>query len=182
VTAAASVATPKDSPPAKPPRRTPNPWLLVGIGVALIAVAVLLVWLEPREAPPPTAAERAAEQQQREERARRIALQQAREREAQARAEAERRAAEEAAEKARRAEIAVDGTAEALARAQREELARKQAAVEAAHRAAAEQEAAWKRFYQPSARCREPAAATSVECINEFVKAKREFEERRGSS
>ena len=106
-------------------------------------------------------------------------LAKAREREALARAELERQAAEEAAERARRASLMADGSSEVQARNQREEMTRRQAAVEEAHRSAAQAEDAWKRFYKPSAACRDQAAGATVECVNEFVRAKREFEARK---
>lgn len=177
--AAAEVAPP--GPARKPRLRLPhvNPSLFVVSGVLLIAGGVVMAKLEMVPTAAPSPQEVAAQQAAQQQRLQQMALQRAREREAAERAEAERRAAEEAEEKARRAAVLVDGTAEALARAQREELARKQAAVEAAQRAAHESEAAWKAFYKPSAGCRDAAASSTIECINEFVKAKREFEERR---
>ena len=42
-------------------------------------------------------------------------------------------------------------------------------------RAAAESEDAWQRFYKPSAACADPATSASVECVNAFIRAKREF-------
>jgi hypothetical protein len=171
---------------SKPPRRglpSVSPRLLLAAGALLIVGGAVLAEFETIEAtPPPTPEQLAAQQAAQLQRAQQIALQRAREREAAERALADRRAAEEAAEKARRAEVMVDSTAEALARAQREEIARKQAAIHAAQQAAQESEAAWKRFYQPSAGCRDPAASSTVECINEFVKAKRAFEEQRARS
>lgn len=103
------------------------------------------------------------------------ALERARKREAEQRAELERKGAEEAAERARRAELQADAAAESAAQRQREELAQRRAAAEEARRNAADSEAAWKRFYQPSERCRSPEGATSVECVNEYIKARREF-------
>jgi type IV secretory pathway VirB10-like protein len=187
VPAASTTSDALPAPSAATPRRrrlpAPSPRLLLASGALLIVGGVLLSELEAIEgAPPPTPAQLAAQQEAQHQRLQQMALQRAREREAAERAEADRRAAEEAAEKARRAEVMVDGTAEALARAQREEIARKQAAVEAAQRAAHESEAAWKRFYQPSPGCRDAAASSTVECINEFVKAKRAFEEQRARS
>ena len=82
------------------------------------------------------------------------------EREAQARAEQERIFAEEAAEKSRRASLLVDAEVEAKARAEREEMARRRAVVELAQRTATEAEEAWKRFYKPSATCKESSSAT----------------------
>lgn len=40
---------------------------------------------------------------------------------------------------------------------------------------------AWARYYRPSAACRDSTASTSVECANEFIRAKRGFEEAWGA-
>lgn len=137
----------------------------------------LLYWLEPgpdgKAAPAQVASEMA-------EAAAARALERMRQREAEERAALERRAAEEAAERARRTALQADAAAEAEARRQREELARQQAAADEIRRAAAESEDAWKRFYRPSERCRTPDSATSVECVNEYVKARRAFAARPG--
>lgn len=102
-------------------------------------------------------------------------VERARDREAKARAELERQAAAEAAEKSRRALALADGVNETQARKEREEMALRRAAVEEAHRSAAETEGAWKRFYKPSAACSDPSAGATVECVNEYMRAKREF-------
>jgi len=44
-------------------------------------------------------------------------------------------------------------------------------AVDEAHSAAVDAEEAWKRFYKPSATCRDAAASATVECVNEYIKA-----------
>lgn len=132
----------------------------------------LVYWLEPstKHAPP----EKASVSESTAART----LQRAREREAQARADEERRAAEEAAERARRVVLEIDGAAVAEARRQRAELAQRQAEAAETQRVANDTEEAWKRFYKPSVTCRDPAAAATVECVNEYVKAKREFQSR----
>jgi hypothetical protein len=149
-----------------------SPIFCIGCGVVLILGAGLMHSLEPGPAltteSPTYDASRAAA----------IRVQKAREREALARAEQERQAAEEAAEKARRAAVLADGVSEAQARSEREERARRQAVIEKAQQSAAESEEAWKRFYRPSAACRDPSAGATVECVNEYVKAKREFSSR----
>ena len=171
------------APRAAAPRERVNPFLVIGCGLTLLVAGFTLQWLERVE--------------DREARAASLAVLQAREatireqhagqrkayaeREAQARAEQERIAAEEAAEKARKASLLADAESEAKARAEREEMARRSAAVEAAHRAADENEDAWKRFYKPSPSCKDSANSATIECVNEFVKAKREFEYRRAS-
>lgn len=159
-----------------PPARHWNisPLFSLGCGVALMLGSGLVYWLEPGPAQTTTVTVPSEASAAR-------TLQRAREREAQARAEFERQAAQEAEERARRAALLADGQSEAEARKQREEMARRQAAMAAAHRAAAETEDAWNRFYKPSERCRDPAAATSVECVNEYVKAKREFQVRQAA-
>jgi hypothetical protein len=119
--------------------------------------------------PARTAADEAASLQQASARA----LQRLREREAKARAEMERKDAEE---RARRAALLADGPTEAAAKKERDELAKRQAATADAQRTAAATEEAWQRFYKPSAECRDPAAATRVDCVNEYVKAKRDFQ------
>lgn len=166
---------------AKPKKRQQiSPLFCIGCGFVLIMGGGIMYWLEPgatnRTAlsdPSPLATERTPRVPRPSD------LAKAREREAQARAELERQAAEEAAERARRASLMADGSSEVQARNQREEMTRRQAAVEEAHRAAAQAEDAWKRFYKPSAACRDQAAGATVECVNEFVRAKREFEARK---
>lgn len=116
-----------------------------------------------------TAADEAVAAQQASARA----LQRLREREAKAREEMERKDAEE---RARRAALTADGASEAAAKKEREELTKRQAVAADAQRSAAATEEAWQRFYKPSAECRDPAAATRVECVNEYVKAKRDFQ------
>ena len=164
-------------------RERVNPYLVIGCGLTLAIAAFALQWLENNESRETRVAELAAVQ------AREAAIREQRagqrktyaEREAQARAEQERIAAEEAAEKARKASLLADAESEAKARAEREEMARRSAAVEAAHKAAEQNEDAWKKFYKPSAACKDSANSATIECVNEFVKAKREFEYRRAS-
>lgn len=168
---------------AKAKRERVNPFLVIGCGLALLVAAFTLQWFENNEDREARTAALAAVQ------AREAAIREQQasqrkayaEREAQARAEQERIAAEEAAEKARKASLLADAESEAKARAEREEMARRSAAVEAAHRAAEQNEDAWKRFYKPSASCKDSANSATIECVNEFVKAKREFEYRRAS-
>jgi hypothetical protein len=161
-------------------RRAINPFFCIACGVVLIIGGGVMYWLEPgattrtdSSVNEPLAATGFPRTPRPSDLAR------AREREARAREEHERQAAEEAAERARRASLMADGSSEVQARKQREEMTRRQAAIEEAHRAAAQTEEAWKRFYRPSAACRDAAAGASVECVNEYVRAKREFEMRR---
>ncbi len=166
-------------------RRTDRPvnhFVVIGCGLALLLGAFAMQWLESAGSNAETSATIAAAAAQARAAAARAKPAQPTyaEREAQDRAEQERIAAEEAAEKSRRASLLADAEVEARARAEREEMARKRAAVELAQRAATESEEAWKRFYKPSAACKESSSAT-VECVNEYVKAKREFEVRRAA-
>ena len=172
----ATIATAAKAAAAPPPRKRINPLLLIASGAVLMMGAGLMYWLEPRSdgGPPVVTSASVASSGVRE-----AHLRKAREREDQARAEQERIAAEEAAERARRAAVMADAATEAQARNQREEMARKQAAVDNARRSVEDAEEAWKRFYKPSANCSDPAARATVECVNEYVKAKREFESRR---
>jgi len=162
--------------------RPVNHFLVIGCGFALLLGAFFMQWLESAgPSAQASAAIEAAAAQARAAAARAKAAQPTyAQREAQARAEQERIAAEEAAEKSKRSSLLADAEVEARARAEREEMARRRAAVELAQRAATESEEAWKRFYKPSAACKESNSAT-VECVNEYVKAKREFEVRRAS-
>ena len=159
-----------------------NPIVVIGCGLVLMLGAFFMQWLESAgPGAESSAAIAAAAAQARAAAARAKPAQPSyAEREAQARADQERIAAEEAAEKSRRASLLVDAEVEAKARAEREEMARRRAVVELAQRSATEAEEAWKRFYRPSAACKESSSAT-VECVNEYVKAKREFEVRRAS-
>lgn len=159
-----------------------NPIVVIGCGLVLMLGAFFMQWLESAgPGAESSAAIAAAAAQARAAAARAKPAQPSyAEREAQARAEQERIFAEEAAEKSRRASLLVDAEVEAKARAEREEMARRRAVVELAQRSATEAEEAWKRFYKPSATCKESSSAT-VECVNEYVKAKREFEVRRAS-
>lgn len=143
-------------------------------GMVLMLGGALVYWLEPG----PATGKAQMEQPAVSEATAARALQRARDREADARAERERRAAEEAAERSRRATLEVDGAAVAEARRQREELARRQAEAAESQRAAVATEEAWNRFYRPSASCRDPANSATVECVNEYVRAKREFQAR----
>jgi len=159
-----------------------NPLLVIGCGLALLLGAFFMQWLEsagPSAEANVAIAAAAAEARAAAARAKAAQPSYA-QREAQDRAEQERIAAEEAAEKSRRSSLLADAEIEARARAEREEMARKRAVVELAQRSATEEEEAWKRFYKPSATCKDSSSAT-VECVNEYVKAKREFEVRRAS-
>lgn len=148
-----------------------SPLCSLACGLLLMAGGGLLYWLErDPPVPVPTAADEAAAAEMASARA----LRRMREREARARAEMEQKEAEERAKRT----LLVDGPREAEARNQREEFARRQAAAAEAQRAEVETEEAWKRFYKPSAECRDPAASTRIECVNEYVKAKREFQAR----
>lgn len=164
---------------ASNPRKHVTPILCVAFGVALIVCGGFVRSLEASQEDMEAAAAAAkiAERQARAAAAQQAALDKAlAERKAKARAEQERLEAEiAAAEAARRATLA-DGASEAKAKAEREEAAKRQAAVAAVQRAAAETEEAWKRFYKPSTTCADPAGSASVECINAYIKAKREFE------
>jgi len=165
-------------------RRTDRPvnhFVVIGCGLALLLGAFAMQWLESAASNAEVSAAVAAAAQARAAAARAKPAQPTyAEREAQQRADQERIAAEEAAEKSKRASLLADAEVEARARAEREEMARKRAAVDLAQRAATESEEAWKRFYKPSAACKESSSAT-VECVNEYVKAKREFEVRRAA-
>ena len=103
------------------------------------------------------------------------------ERLAKARAEQEQQAKQKAALDEARLATRADPASEAKAQSEREQSARRQAAIDEAHRAATEAEDAWKRFYKPSATCKNPDARATVECVNEYIKAKREFESTRTS-
>jgi hypothetical protein len=157
---------------AAPGRRFPvSSAVCIACGIALMLVGGFIQSLETG---PPVVTESPEDAASR---ATAIRLKKAREREAQARAEQERLDAEAAAERARREIVTADSVSEARARAERDEATRRQAAIDEARRSATESEEAWKRFYKPSANCRDPSAAT-VECVNEYVKAKREFSSR----
>jgi len=155
-----------------------RPLFSFACGLALMLGGALVYWLEPA----PTARPTTVVDRESAEAASARALARAREREAQARAELERQAAEEAAERRRRAMIEADAASEAAARRQREELAQHRAEVERTKRATDESEDAWKRFYRPSANCREAASTATMECVNEYVKARREFQARVAAS
>ena len=165
-------------------RRSPpvNPFLVIACGLALLLGAFFMQWLESAGSGAEASAAIAAATAQAHAAAARAKAAKSTyaEREAQERAEQERIAAEEAAEKSKRASLLADAEVEARARAEREEMARRRAVVELAQRTATEAEEAWKRFYKPSAACKDSNSAT-VECVNEYVKAKREFEVRRAS-
>lgn len=163
------------TPTTASPRPGISPFFALLCGLVLMLGGAAVYWLEPAPVSK-VAAEKAAAEVAEAAAAR--ALERARKREAAERAEMQRLAAEEAAERARRIALQADAAAEAEARRQREELAQRQAAAEQARRAAADAEEAWKRFYRPSERCRSPEGATSVECVNEYVKARREFASR----
>jgi hypothetical protein len=164
---------------ARPARRVFRPTVIVGCGLVLILGVALL---QARELAARRAAAAAEEQRVAADRAAALSLQRTREREAKARAEQERLAAEEAAERARRASLVADAATEAQARQQREEIARRQAETQQTRQSTEDSEEAWKRFYRPSERCRGPAMSTAVECVNEYIKAKREFQSRTAHS
>lgn len=168
-----AVTAPK--PKSAAPRPRIGPLFALLSGLVLMLGGATMYWLEPAPVSKLAAEKMAAAEA---EAAAARALERARKREAAERAELQRQAAEEAAERARRIALQADAAAEAEARRQREELAQRQAAAEQARRAAADTEEAWKRFYRPSERCRSPDGATSVECVNEYVKARREFASR----
>lgn len=86
-----------------------------------------------------------------------------------AREAAEREARERAA---RAAALAEEERVRALAAAQRADAAARTDAAEQVER----REQAWRKFYRPSPGC--GAAATSVECSNEFIRAKRAFDDK----
>lgn len=65
---------------------------------------------------------------------------------------------------------------QAKAQAERERNAAQQDAIDAANRAADAKEAAWKKFYAPSTNCQSYDSRATMECANEHVKAKREFD------
>lgn len=52
------------------------------------------------------------------------------------------------------------------------------ARVAEARAAADRREAAWSRFYKPSPPCQSPDNRATMDCINEHIRAKREFEKR----
>lgn len=151
-----------------------NPLFSVVCGMVLILGGALVYWLEPGPANGNAQIEQVVVSGASAARA----VQRARDREADARAEQERRAVEEVAERARRATLELDGAAVAEARRQRAELARRQAEAAESQRAAVATEEAWNRFYRPSASCRDPSNAATVECVNEYVRAKRQFQAR----
>lgn len=153
-------------------RQEIGPFFALFCGLLLMLGGATIYWLEP---PPPSLAAPERVSAEAAEAAAAMAVERARRREALARAELERKAAEEAAERARRTALLADAAAEAEARRQREELANNQAAAAKARRVTEESEDAWKRFYRPSERCRTPEGAASVECANEYVKARRAF-------
>lgn len=159
----------------RPPRRVFNPLVIIGFGLVLIAGGAILSWAEMEAR---RAAQSAEEQRAAADRAAALSLKRTREREAKARAEQERIAAEEAAERARRASLLADAATEAQARQQRDEIARREAEAKKATQSTEATEDAWQRFFRPSEPCRDPAAATAVACVNEYIKAKREFQSR----
>ncbi len=169
----------KAAAPPRRPRRVFSPILIVGCGLAMILGGALLSWMELEAR---NAAQLAEEQRAAADRASALSLKRTREREAKERAERERLAAEEAAERTRRASLLADAATEAEARRQREEIARRQAEVQKTAQSSEVTEEAWKRFYKPSEPCRDPAAATAVECVNEYIKAKRDFQARNVST
>ena len=163
--------------PARIPGRNLGPIIVVGCGIVLIVGGVLVqsMDLEARRA-----AQGAEEQRAAADRAATLRLELTREREAMARAQQQRLAAEEAAERARRAGMVADAATEAQARQQREEIARRQAEAQKTRKSAEDFEEEWKRFYRPTGPCRDPAMATAIDCVNEYIRAKREFQARAG--
>ncbi len=168
---------------SKPLRERISPALCFGFGTMLMLSGGLIHWWDASQeaAEAALAASRAA-QRQATQAAQQKALDKAlAEQKARARAEQEKIEAQAAAAEAARRALMVDGPSEAKAKAEREEAASKQAAVTAVRRAEAETEEAWKRFYKPSTTCADPAASASVECVNAYIKAKREFEASRAT-
>ncbi len=84
------------------------------------------------------------------------------------------RARAQAEAQARRAEAERTAKAAAQRQAQEAELAR----VAAAQAQADRREKAWQSFYKPSPACRSPDNRATMDCINEHIRAKREFEKR----
>ncbi len=84
------------------------------------------------------------------------------------------RARAQAEEQARRTEAERAAMAAAQRQAREAELAR----VAAAQAQADRQEKAWQSFYKPPPPCRNPDNRTTMDCINEHIRAKREFEKR----
>lgn len=168
---------------SKPRAQRISPALCIGFGTVLMLGAGLIHWWDASQeaAEAAIAASRAAERQAAQA-AQQKALDKAlAEHKARVRAEQEKIEAQAAAAEAARRALMVDGPSEAKAKAEREEAASKQAAVTAVRRAEAETEEAWKRFYKPSTTCADPAASASVECVNAYIKAKREFEASRAT-
>ena len=151
-----------------------HPFLVIGCGVVMILCGGMLDWLEPgllagKGSDSPVASVPAAQP---------LSASKIAEREAKARAEQQQLEAQQAAIEAERRALLVDGATEAKAKSEREEMASRQAAVAKAHKATLESEEAWNRFYKPSENCRDPSAATTIECVNAYIKAKREFASR----
>jgi hypothetical protein len=176
----------------QPSRERVSPLLVIGCGAMLMAVAGLIQWMgsthESALASPSRAAAPISSAPQRQQpSAITVAPSQAEldkanaERVAKARAEQEQQAKQKAALEEARLATRADPASEAKAQSEREQSAQRQAAVDEAHRAATEAEDAWKRFYKPSANCKNPDARATVECVNEYIKAKREFESSRPS-
>jgi hypothetical protein len=174
----------KASPHPSRPSHLISPVFCLGFGAILIGAGILFQSLETgrtfalnsstSEANASAAERLAARAAAKEAAARKLEA----ERRAKAAAELEQQQIEKAAEEKARRALLVDGATEAKARAEREEMARKRAAVEEAHNAEAQAESAWKQFYKPSANCRDASASATVECVNEYIKAKREFQAR----
>lgn len=51
-------------------------------------------------------------------------------------------------------------------------------AVQRARKGVGEKEAAWSRFYEPSPNCMNPDRRGTVDCANEYIRAKTDFEQR----
>ena len=52
------------------------------------------------------------------------------------------------------------------------------AAAEQAHAEKTRRDAAWAKFYRPSAACQDPGSRTTMKCANEFARAQKEFQQR----
>lgn len=59
---------------------------------------------------------------------------------------------------------------------QRTTFEAQQASIAASQSAAEQREAAWRRFYRPSAACANPDTRPLVECANEHIRARRAFD------
>lgn len=66
--------------------------------------------------------------------------------------------------------------------AERQQIAARQAEVDAANREAAAKEVAWSRFYRPSKTCEPYDMRATMECANEYARAKKAFEQQWASN